>query len=178
MFGRERELAEEIASHLALHIEENLSRGMSREEARRQALIKLGGVEMTKEIYREQRGLPVIETLLQDLRFAMRMLWKNRGFTIVAVLVMALGIGANTAMFSVVNAVLLRPLAYSDPDRIVSLSSLWMKDGHHGTVSSPDFHDWHDQSTAFEAMAYYRGWETAVTSGTSAEYVYNDQSDA
>jgi len=173
LFGRERrerELAEEIASHLALHIEENLSRGMSREEARRQALIKLGGVEMTKEIYREQRGLPVIETLLQDLRFAMRMLWKNRGFTMVAVLVMALGIGANTAVFSVVNAVLLRPLAYNDPDRIVTLSSLWLQDGHHGTVSSPDFHDWHDQSNAFEAMAYYRDWETAVTAGTSAEY--------
>jgi putative ABC transport system permease protein len=174
LFGRERrerELAEEIASHLTLHIEDNLSRGMSREEARRQALIKLGGIEMTKEICREQRGLPVIETLLQDLRFAVRMLWKNRGFTIVAVLVMALGIGANTAMFSVVNAVLLKPLAYNDPDRIVTLSSLWLKDGHHGQVSSPDFHDWHDQSTAFEAMAYYRDWETAVTAGTSAEYV-------
>ena len=175
LFGRERrerELAEEIASHLALHIEENLSRGMSHEEARRQALIKLGGVEMTKDIYREQRSLPMIETLLQDLRFATRMLWKNRGFTIVAVLVMALGIGANAAMFSVVNAVLLKPLAYNDPDRIVTLSSLWTKDGHHGTVSSPDFHDWHDQSTAFEAMAYYRGWEMAVTAGTTAEYVY------
>src|SRR5438045_9141498 len=93
LFGRERRergLADEIASHLALHIEENLRRGMSREEARREALIRLGGVEMTKEIYREQRGLPVIETLLQDLRFAMRMLWKNRGFTIVAVVVMGL----------------------------------------------------------------------------------------
>ena len=86
---RERELAEEIASHLALHIEENLNRGMSREEARRQALIRLGGIEMTKEIYREQRGLPVLETLLQDVRFGLRMLWKNRGFTVVAVLVMA-----------------------------------------------------------------------------------------
>jgi len=173
LFGRERrerELADEIASHLALHIEENLRRGMSGEEARRQALIKLGGVEMTKEIYREQRGLPMLETLLQDLRFALRMLWKNRGFTIVAVLVMALGIGANTAMFSVVNAVLLRPLAYNDPDRIVTLASLWLQDGHHGTVSSPDFHDWHDQSTAFEAMAYYRDWEMAATAGTSAEY--------
>jgi putative ABC transport system permease protein len=175
LFGRqrrERELGDEMESHLQMHIEDNMRMGMSREEARRRALIALGGVEMTKEIYRERRGLPVIETLLQDVRFRMRMLWKSRGFTVVAVLVMALGIGANTAMFSVVNAVLLRPLAYDDPDRIVTLSSLWTKDGHHGSVSSPDFHDWHDQSTAFEAMAYYRGWERSVNAGTSAEYVY------
>jgi hypothetical protein len=108
LFGkerRERELADEIASHLALHIEENLSRGMTREEARRQALIKLGGIEMTKEIYRDRRGLPVLETLLQDMRFGVRMLWKNRGFTAVALLVMALGIGANTAVFSVTTPI-------------------------------------------------------------------------
>jgi putative ABC transport system permease protein len=175
LFGRERrerELADELASHLSLHIEEELSRGMSQDEARRQALIRLGGVEMTKEIYREQRGLPVIETLLQDLRFALRMLWKNRGFTVVAVLVMALGIGANTAVFSVVNAVLLRPLAFNNPDRLVTLSSLWLKDGHHGAVSMPDFQDWHDQSTAFEAMTNYKGYEIPVSIGSSAEYVF------
>jgi putative ABC transport system permease protein len=175
LFGRERherELADELASHLALHIEENLHRGMTREEARRQALIKLGGMEMTKEIYRDQRGLPLLETLLQDLRFAARMLWKNRGFTLLAILVMALGIGANTAVFGVVNAVLLRPLAYTDPDRIVTLASLWIKDGHHGQVSAPDFHDWHDQSTAFAAMAYYGGWERSVSAGSTAEYAY------
>jgi putative ABC transport system permease protein len=175
LFGRERrerELADEIASHLALHIEANLSRGMNREQARRQALSKLGGVEMTKEIYREQRGLPMIETLLQDLRFALRMLGKNRGFTIVAVLVMALGIGANTAVFSVVNAVLLRPLAYNDPDRIVTLASLWAKSGNHGQVSAPDFHDWHDQNTGFEAMAYYGAWDMSVIAGPAAEYIH------
>jgi putative ABC transport system permease protein len=175
LFGRERrehELAAEMESHLQMHIEDNVRAGMSAEEARRRALIALGGVEVTKEIYRERRGLPVVETLLQDVRFGMRMLWKNRGFTVVAVLVMALGIGANTAMFSVVNAVLLRPLAYNDPDRLVTLSSLWTKDGHHGSVSAPDFHDWHDQSTAFEAMAYYKGWERSVRAGSAAEYVY------
>jgi putative ABC transport system permease protein len=175
LFGRKRrehELADEIASHLALHIEDNLRRGMDAQEARRQALIKLGGVEWTKEIYRQQRGLPMLETLLQDLRFALRMLGKTPGFTLVAVLVMALGIGANTAMFSVVNAVLLKPLAYNDPDGLVTLSSLWTKEGHHGPVSSPDFHDWHDQSTAFEAMAYYKGWDISVSAGPAAEYVH------
>jgi len=166
---RERELAEEMQSHLQMHIDDNVRAGMNGEEARRQALIKLGGVEATKEIYRERRGLPVLETFLQDLRFGARMLWKNRGFTAVVVLLMALGIGANTAMFSVVNAVLLKPLAYNDPDRIVTLASLWTKDGDHGQVSAPDFHDWHDQSTAFEAMAY---WDTSVTAGPAAGYVH------
>src|ERR1700683_4438581 len=105
-----------------------------------------------------------------DLKFALRSLRKNPGFTLLAVLVLALGIGANTAVFSVVNAVLLKPLAYSSPDRIVTLSSLWRKSGSHGTVSAPDFHDWHNQSSAFAAMAYYQNDETSVTTGSSAEY--------
>jgi putative ABC transport system permease protein len=105
-----------------------------------------------------------------DLKFAFRSLRKNPGFTLLAVLVMALGIGANTAVFSVVNAVLLKPLAYSNPDRIVTLSSLWRKSGSHGPVSAPDFHDWHNQSSAFAAMAYYASDETSVTAGSSAEY--------
>lgn len=107
-----------------------------------------------------------------DLKFALRSLRKNLSFTLLAVVVMALGIGANTAVFSVVNAVLLKPLAYRDPDRIVTLSSLWRKSGGHGQVSAPDFHDWHDQSTAFAAMAYYDDDSTSVTTGASAEYAH------
>jgi predicted permease len=108
-----------------------------------------------------------------DLRFALRTLAKDPGFALLSVLIMALGIGANTAVFSVVDAVLLKPLAYREPDRIVTLSSLWMKNGHRGTVSAPDFHDWHDQSTSFSAMAYYTysaGYTTAVTVHSVAEY--------
>ena len=105
-----------------------------------------------------------------DLKFALRSLFKNPGFTLLAVAVMALGIGANTAVFSVVNSVLLKPLAYRDADRIVTLSSLWRKSGSHGQVSGPDYHDWHDQSTAFSAMAYYDNEETSVMIGSSAEY--------
>ncbi|HTB14469.1 MAG TPA: ABC transporter permease [Bryobacteraceae bacterium] len=106
-----------------------------------------------------------------DLKYALRSLLKNPGFTALAVIVMALGIGANTAVFSVVNAVLLRPLAYKNPERIVTLSPLWTKTGRSGgTSSAPDFHDWHDQSTAFDAMAYYMEGQAPVGLGSTAEY--------
>ena len=112
---RERDLADEIESHLQFHIDDNLRRGMSAEEARREALIRLGGVEQTKEIYRDRRGLPMIETILQDSRYAFRMLRKNPGFTAVAVLTLALGIGANTAIFTFIDAIMLHAVPVHDP---------------------------------------------------------------
>src|SRR4051812_41071975 len=105
-----------------------------------------------------------------DLRYALRSLGKNPGFTILAVLVMGLGIGANTAVFSVVNSVLLKPLDYREPDRLVTLRTYYKDNGGGLHVSAPDYHDWHDQSTAFEAMAYYVNGETAVSTGSTAEY--------
>jgi len=125
MFGktrREQELAAEMESHLQLHIEDNLRAGMSRGEARRQALIKLGGLEQTKQNYRDRRGLPLLETLLHDLRYGARMLRKTPGFTVIAVTILAFGIGSNTAVFSLIDALLLRSLAVPRPKELVHIS--------------------------------------------------------
>jgi putative ABC transport system permease protein len=119
---RDRELAAELESHLQLHIDDNLRAGMTPQEARRRAIIKLGGIESTKESYRDRRSIPVIETLLQDMRFGLRMLRRNPGFTLTVVLTLALGIGANVTMFSVVDSLLFRmPAQVRSPEQIVNV---------------------------------------------------------
>ncbi len=148
------DFSSEMESHLRMHIEENLRAGMSPEEARRQALIKLGGVEQAKEMVRERRGLPMLEVLLQDLRFGARTLSKNPGFTFVAVLTLALGIGATTAIFSVVYGVLLRPLPYADSNRIMAVFEVNSK-GTWSHLADPNFDDFRDQSRSFQAIAKY-----------------------
>jgi putative ABC transport system permease protein len=114
----DQELDAEMASHLELAIEENLQRGMSPEEARRQALIGFGGTEQAKEHHRETRSLPALEVLSQDLRYTLRTLRRDRAFALIAILILALGIGANIAVFSVVNTILLRPLPFRDSQQL------------------------------------------------------------
>jgi hypothetical protein len=119
---RERELADEIDSHLEMHVEDNLRAGMTPEEARRAATLEMGGVEKTKQAYRERSTLPLVENALSDLRFGIRQLVKNPGFAATAIVVLALGIGVSVAIFGFADAALLEPLPYADPGRLMSVN--------------------------------------------------------
>jgi putative ABC transport system permease protein len=151
---REREFAQELESHLAMHVDDNLRTGMSPEEARRVALLTLGGVTQARELHREQRGLPMLGVLFQDLRFGARILVKNPGFAVIAVVTLALGIGATTAIFSVVHAVLWRALPFPDPGRLVRF---WESNPGRGwpefAASAPNFADWRKQQSICEQLA-------------------------
>jgi putative ABC transport system permease protein len=152
----EQSFAEEMESHLALHIADNLQRGMTPAEARRVALLKLGGRDATTEAYRDQRRLPVWSTLRQDARFALRTMRRSPGLTAVAVLTLALGIGANTAMFSIVNGVLLRPLPYRDPARLMYVYSSSPSRGFPiSATSPPDFREMRDRNRTLASLSAY-----------------------
>jgi predicted permease len=157
-------LREEIAEHIALQTEENLRAGLSPAEARRQAMLKFGGTEGVKEEYHAERGLPLIETLLQDMRYATRMLRKNPGFTAISVLTLALGIGASTSIFSVVDAVLLRALPYPQPEKLVRV---WEKapDGRLMNLADPNLDDFAAQNSTFADLAGYEYWLSSVSGG-------------
>jgi putative ABC transport system permease protein len=150
---KDERLDEEIAEHIALQTAENLRAGLPPAEARRQAVLKFGAVEAIKEDYRAERGLLFIESLLQDLRYGLRALRKSPGFTAIAVLTLALGMGANTAIFSFVYGVLLAPLPYHDASRLVALNETTPRVGN-VSVSYLNFLDWRAQSSSFSQMAY------------------------
>jgi putative ABC transport system permease protein len=166
------DLDAEMSAHLELAIEENLQRGLSAAEARRQALLRFGGAQQTKEQHRDARGLPILDTLLQDIRYSSRTLRKSPGFTIVAVLTLALGIGANSAIFSSINAVLLRPLPFANANRLVFVWAADRQRGNNEDVASfPDFEDWRGQSKTLEAMAAFTTRSASLSNGERAELV-------
>lgn len=160
---RERDLADEIEAHLQLHTEDNVRLGMNPEEARRAAVLKLGGIESVKEQYRDRRSLPWMESLRQDLRLSIRALCAAPGFTSIAVLTLAIGIGAVTSVFSVVDATLLKSLPYPQSNRIMTIARTSPQFDHPVPLSGADFLDYCARSRTFSQMAAYNAASFART---------------
>jgi predicted permease len=149
---RHDEFAAELESHIAMHVEDGVRAGLSAEEARRQALLKLGGAEQTRQAYRERQTLPWLEHFAQDVRYALRGFRRNPVFAITAILTIALGIGSTTAVFSVVDRILFRALPYAQDDRIVSIGLVQSLEKQEFMLGS-FFYDWRDQQRPFSAFA-------------------------
>ncbi len=167
----EVELDDELAYHLERQIELNVADGMNPEEARFAALRSFDGIELAREECRDARRVRAVEDLVQDLRHGLRRLVTERGLTAVVVITLAIGIGANTAVFTVVNGVLFSPLPFREPDRIITMTSVWPASGNRTpTVSIPDFMDWQAGSALLESTAYYRNGRRAVVVESAGSY--------
>ena len=167
---RENDLDEEIQTHLEMAIRDRMERGESAEQARSSVLREFGNVGLIKEVTRDMWGLRSLETLLQDLRYGIRVLLKKPGFTFVVVLTLAIGIGANTAVFSIVHGVLFRPLPYKDTERIITI---WepSRGGHTLGLTDLEFFDFRRQNTVFEDIAAYATGSTTLSGREEPERV-------
>jgi hypothetical protein len=161
----ERDLDAELRAYLDGLVDEKTRAGMPPDQAIRAAKIELGGMEQVKELVRETRTGAWIGALGQDVRYGVRTLLRRPGFLVVTVLTLALGIGANTALFSVVNALLLRPLPFKDADRLVYVSEFWPHELPVRSPVSPDFDNWKTQGHLFERIEAYGGGFPAVLTG-------------
>src|ERR1035438_1686645 len=168
------EFQDELASHIVMHTEDGVRAGLCPEEARHQALIRLGGVEQTRQAYRERRCLPWIEALLQDVRFGVRMMARNSGFTAVAIVTLAIGIGATATAFTWIDAVLLQPLSgVSEPNRLVTLETV-TSNGDWVPNSYPDFIDFRDRLKLFDGIAVSHVSAFSVGKEDHAERVWGE----
>src|SRR2546426_11767192 len=166
----EHDLDEELRSHLRMAVELNLRKGMSAEDARREALRSFGGVEQTKENYRDQRGLPMIETTLQDLRFGLRILRRSPGFSALAILCLTLGIGANAAVFSWVEGILFRPYpAVAHQEQLLALTGTARGESGPTGLSWPDLLDLQRSCTLFDSFIVTKIMGTSLSIGDRAE---------
>ncbi len=173
LFGKrnqEKELDEEVRSHLEMAARERVERGEGSREAEHAARREFGNVELVKEITREAWGWGFFDRLMQDLRFGVRMITKSPGFAAVAILTLALGIGANTALFSVVNGVLLNPLPYPEPEQLVTLHES-KPNFEAGSISFLNFRDWRKENTTFSMMGISRGYSFSLTGAGEPEQV-------
>jgi putative ABC transport system permease protein len=169
----ERKLDAELRFHLEQQIADYLAAGMTPDEARRRAQQEFGGLEQMKEECRDVGSAHFVETLFQDVRYGFRQLRRSPGFTVIAILTLALGIGANAVIFSAVNGVLLRPLPYPNSNR---LAQVWSTNPHTNRwgdwVSYPDFVDWRAQNKVFEDLVAYRTWLTNITGGDHPDALF------
>jgi predicted permease len=166
----EEEMDNELWFHIGLYTEDLVSKGVAIEEAKRRAHAEFGAVEARKEECREALGLRLLDELRADLRYAFRTLWRAPAFTLVAIVSLALGIGANTAIFSVVNGVLLNPLPYQEPDQLVALYT-GMSDGSRATTSYPNFLDWAHDNNSLASLAMYRADSFSFTGLAESERI-------
>src|SRR5258707_1192737 len=151
---RESEFAAEIESHLQMHIDDNLRAGMSPQEAKRVAVMKLGGVDSTKEAYRDRSTIPFLESMVRDLRFTVRQLRKNPAFTVTATVMVALGIGASVAIFAFVDAALIKPLPYQNPTHLLFVTETTPAIPR-ANFSYPDYLDWKTLNRVFDSPEVY-----------------------
>jgi putative ABC transport system permease protein len=163
---KEREMDEEMRFHIDAHAADLVGGGVAQQEALRRARVEFGGIERVKEECRDAVGVSFLEMLFQDVRQGTRSMLRTPVFTAIALIVLALGIGANTAIFSVVDAVLLRPLAYRDSNRLVTI----LMNGE-GPVSAGNYIDWRDQSRSFTAMSAAEAWSPNLTGFDSPEHL-------
>ena len=156
------QLDDEVLAHLELAERDGIAAGLSPEDARRAARRHFGSIERMKEEHRDRRSVRWMDSLVKDVRYGLLLLRRDPGFAFVAIAVMAIGIGANTAMFSVMDAVMLKPLPYPEPERIVRVWETPTPASRNG-ISTLNFVDWKRLSTSFEALSAVRGLDVALT---------------